>query len=222
MSFFKASNKAEDVKQSGGNHITASGVYPVNILAPIVNVSKNGSTTIDFFVDHNGQKQILYGNLRITNNDGSDNKIGSKTFNQLVIIAGLDDVAEPVEHELPIGKKEAMKTAAVLEDLAELDVLMRVQMEYGIYNGSITEKKIVKAFFRAEDKATAEEIVNKTEGGPGYARELKYVDHVTYQDGVTAEQVSQWIAANRPSGTSGSAGATATKAPSFGTKRFGK
>jgi hypothetical protein len=183
------------------------------------------------FVDHNKQKQVIYGNLRVTNNDDSPNQIGAKIFNQLMIIADLEDVADPIEAELPIGKKEAMKPCAVLEDLADIDVLMRVQMEYGAWNGNITEKKVIKGFYRADDKATAEEIVNETEAGVGFASDQKYVNNVTYKDDVTPEQVEAWIAAKRPKGTAddaaGSApaaksgGKKAAKAPAFGSKRFG-
>lgn len=224
MSFAQASKKAEDVKQSGGNHIVASGVYPVTILAPVVSISKNGSTSVDLFLDHNGQKQIVYGNLRVTNNDGSPNKIGAKVFNQLLIIAGLDDVADPIEADLPIGKKEAMKTVAILEDLCDATALMRIQMEYGVYEGNITEKKVIKAFFRTEDNATAEEIVNNADIGKGFEREQKYVNHITFKDGMTQEKVSTWIAAKRPEGTGGEGGGDSEEAPpSFGKQRsFGK
>ena len=225
MSFYTASKKKEDVQQGGSNHITGSGFFPITILAPVVSVSKGGSASVDLYVDHQGQKQIVYGNLRITNNDGSPNKIGSKIFNQLVIIAGLDDVADPVETELPIGKKGAMKPCDVLEDLADLDVVMRIQMEYSIYNGNIQEKKIMKAFFRAADNATAEEIVNEVEADnlTGYAREAKYQDNVTYKDGLDEAAITAWIAAKRPAGTGSAGGNSApAKAPSFGAKRFGK
>jgi hypothetical protein len=220
MSFASASKKAEDVKQGGSNHITSSGFYPITILAPVVNVSKGGSTTVDLYLDHNGQKQIIYGNLRITNNDGSRNDIGAKIFNQLLIISGVDEVADPVETELPIGKKEALKTVAVLEDLCDIDAVMRVQMEYSTYNGQIQEKKVIKAFFRASDNATAEEIVNESDVGAGYAREQKYADNVTYKDGLTPEAVQDWIKGGRKGG--GASAAPAKKAPSFGNKkRFG-
>ena len=225
MSFAKASKKAADVKQSGGNYINGSGIYPVNVIAPLVSVSNGGSTSVDMYVDHAKQKQVIYGNLRVTNNDGTPNKIGSKIFNQLMVIAGVDEVADPVEHELPIGKKEKMKDCAVLEDLADIDVLMRIQMEYGAWNGNITEKKIIKGFYRAEDKATAEEIVNETEAGAGYEADQKYVNNVTYKDDITPEQVAEWISAQRPDGTAGGSGDTAgsaKKAPAFGKKRFGK
>jgi len=224
MSFFTASKKKEDVKQGGSNHITGSGVYPVKVLAPVVSISKGGSTTVDLFIDHQGQKQIIYGNLRVTNNDGSPNTIGAKVFNQMMIIAGLDEVADPVEVELPIGKNSAMKTVTALEDLADIEILMRIQMEYGFYNGAITEKKVIKAFFRASDNATAEEIVNGTEAGKGYEAEMKYVNNVTYQDGVTPEQVAAWIASGRKeSGKTGdTSSATTAAAPKFGARRFGQ
>lgn len=226
-SFAKSSRKAEDVKQSGGNYINASGIYAVNIIAPIVSVSNNGSTTVDMFLENSGQKQVIYGNLRITNNDESPNKIGAKVFNQLMIIADVEDVANPIDAELPIGKKEALKDCAVLEDLADIDILMRVQMEYGAHNGNITEKKVIKGFYRAEDKATAEEIVNASEAGKGYENDQKYVNNITFKDDVTSEQVDAWIAAKRPKGTAddaaGATGGEKEKAPAFGSKkRFGK
>ena len=228
MSFFKASTDKKVLQQGGSNHITGSGLYPVTILAPVVSTSGNGSTTVDMFVEYQGQKQIVYGNLRITNNDGSENTIGAKTFNQLMIIADLDEVSEPVSAELPIGKKGAMKDADVLEDLCDVEVIMRVQLEYSAYKGNIQEKKVIKAFFRASDKATAEEIVNGSEVGVGYEKEEKYANNVTYKDNLTEEDITAWIAAKRPKGTAGGgAGASAggkKAAPSFGNKkkRFGK
>lgn len=222
MSFAKASRKEEDVKQSGGGkYITASGFYPVNIIAPFVNVGKKGAESVDLYVEFNGQKQPVYGNLRITNNDGSSNDIGSKIFNQLLIIADVDNVNDPIEGELPLGKKGAMKDCAILEDLSDIDVIIRVQMEYGSYMGSFTEKKVIKGFYRAEDKATAEEIVNGSDPGKGYEADEKYVNNITYKDGVTPEQIASWIAAKRPQDTAGNdASSTEDKKPAFGKKRF--
>lgn len=228
MSFYKAKKKAEDLKQSGGNHITASGIYPVTILAPFVSVGSKGSTSVDFFINHSDKKQVIYGDLRITNNNDSSgnevpNEIGTKIFNQLVIIAGIDDISEPVEVELPIGPKGAMKDAAILEDLTDIEVLMHVQIEYSKWNNNFQEKKVIKAFYRA-DKATAEEIVNDSKIGIGYGKSEKYFDNITYKE-VTKEEIAEWISASRPKGTAGantSAAAVGKKAD-FGKKRsFGK
>lgn len=225
MSFATASKKKEDVEQSsGGKYINRSGIFPVHIIAPFVSVSNGGSEVVEFYVEHQGQKQPVYGNLRVTNNDESVNKIGAKVFNQLMVIAGVEECSDPVEAELPIGKKGAMKDCSVLEDLSDIDVLMRVQMEYSVWNGSIQEKKVIKGFYRAEDNATAEEIVNEVTPGEGFEKDQKYVNNVTYKDDLTPEQVDQWIKDKRPKGTadSGTASESKGKTVAFGKKRFPK
>lgn len=219
MSFFKASKSKEDLKQSSGSaYLNTSGCYPVNIIAPFASVSKGGSTSVDLFVDHEGQKQVIYGNLRVTNNDGSPNAIGAKTFNQLMIIADVEEVGEPIDAELPIGKNGADTDVGVLEDLADIDVILRIQMEYSSYNGNIQEKKVIRGFFRAEDNASAEEIVNGTEAGVQYEKEAKYFDNITYKDGLDADAIAAWVAAGRPKGTAGSSG-EAPKKPAFGKRK---
>lgn len=221
MSFFNVSSKAEDVKQGGSNYINNSGLFPITIIVPIVSVNEKGSETVDLFVEYEGQKQIIYGGLRITNNDGTPNTIGAKVFNQLGIIAGLKVIEDPTEAELPIGKKESMKDCAVLEQLADMNVIVRIQMEYSEWNGDIKEKKSIKAFF-SENKVSAEEIVNNSETtGVTYTKEEKYKNNITFKDGLTAETIEEWIKADRPSGTA-KGGSTATKKPEFTKKRFGK
>lgn len=226
MSFFKASKSKEDVAQSSGTaYLNASGCYPVNIIAPFANVSKGGSTSVDLFIDHQDQKQVVYGNLRITNNNGEPNAIGAKVFNQLMIIADVEEVSDPIDAELPIGKNGADQDCGVLEDLADIDVILRIQMEYSVYNGSIQEKKVIKGFYRAEDMASAEEIVNETEAGVQYEKDSKYFDNITYKDNLDADAIAAWVAGGRTKGTAGAGGgsAAATKKPGFGKKKgFGK
>jgi hypothetical protein len=226
---FKKVSKSKEALATGGstNYLVASGCYPVNIIAPFVSTSKNGSMSVDLFIDHNGQKQVIYGNLRLTNNDGTENKIGSNVFNQLMVIADVEEASEPVDAELPIGKGEADVDCAVLEDLADIDVILRVQMQYSVYLKNIQEKKVIKGFYRAEDNASAEEIVNETEAGVQYATDSKWFDDVTYEDGLDAEAIKTWVDAKRPKGTGGGAGGTApaaaAKKPAFGkARKFGK
>ncbi|WAK44657.1 hypothetical protein vBAmePPT11V19_00031 [Alteromonas phage vB_AmeP_PT11-V19] len=228
MSFFKASKSKEDLKQGGSTgYINNSGCYPLKVLAAFVSLGNEQTQTVDLYVDHEKQKQVLYGNMRIKNKDGSTNKIGAKVFNQLIIVAGLEEVAEPVEAELPIGKEGALKDVALLEDFEDLEVYAQIQMEYSVYNSNITEKKVIRGFYRMEDKASAEEIVNGEGFGTQFEKDEKYFSNVTYKDGLDAEAVAQWIKDNRPKGTGGAGSAgtssTAKKAPSFGTKKkFGK
>ncbi len=99
-------------------------------------------------------------------------------------------------------------------------------MEYSVWNSNIQEKKVIKGFFRVEDNASAEEIVNETEAGVQYEKESKYFENVTYKDGLDADAIAAWVAQGRPKGTAGAGGAsggTAAKKPSFGKKKsFGK
>ena len=229
MSFFKSSKSKEDIKQSGGSaYVSHSGIFPINLIAAFVSVSKNGANSVDLFVEHDGQKQVVYGNMRVTNNDGGHNKIGAKVFNQLMIIAGVDSVDEPIDAELPIGKEGAQVDVCVLEELCDIDILMRVQMEYTAYNGNIQEKKVIKAFFRAEDNASAEEIVNDENIGEQFVKEGKYFDNITYKDGLDEAVINNWISKGRPKGTAGSGssasgGDAPKKKPAFGKKKtFGK
>ena len=221
MAFFTKSTKKEDLKEGGdSNYISKSGVYDITIIVPFVGGTAK-SPVVDLFIDMNGQKQPLYGNMRLTNNDGSEN-FGAKAFNKLLVIADLEGVEDPVEASLPIGKKGAEKDVVVLEDLADIDCKVRVQMEYGIYKGSITEKTVIKTFYSAEG-ASAEEIANETEQGVQLAKDAKYFDNVTYKDDLTEEAVTEWIAAKRPKGTAGNAASTTASAkPSFGKKKFAK
>jgi len=219
MSFFKVSKESKDIEEKGAsNYINKSGLYDVTILAPIVDVNEFGAPTVNFYIDYNGQKQTIYGQLRLQNNDGSE-AFSAKVFNKLCVIADIDVVEDPIEAVLPIGKDGADKDVAVLEQFADLEVKMWVQMEYGAYNGNITEKKVIKGFYRA-DGASVEEIVNETEVGVSLEKSTKYFDNVKYKDGVTSEQVEEWIKAERPKGTAGSSTTTTAK-PSFGKKKFG-
>jgi len=219
MSFFQSKKDKESIKEDvgEGKYISKSGIYDINIVAPFV-VTGNGEVMgVDFFIEYNGQKQPLYGNLKLTNKDGGEN-FGAKIFNKLMIVAGLDEVADPIEAELPLGKKGAMKDAAILEDLTDLDVKVRVQMEYSVYNGNISEKTVIKSFYTTEG-ASAEEIVNDSEIGVQLEKDTPYAENVTYKDGLDAEQIATWIAAKRPKNSVNGSN-TPTQKPSFGRKSF--
>jgi len=231
MAFAKKSVSQEDVKASASNYINASGIYDVNILAAFVNTSAEGSSVVDFFLDYAGQEQVMYGNMRVTNkNDAQgepvENKIGMKLFNHLLVVADLEEVSDPIEGELPIGKAGIDKTVAILEDISDIQIQMRIQIEYSKYLGNISEKRIIREFYRSGDNATASEIVNDAKHGEGFEKDQKYVDNITYKDDLTPDDIARWVAGGRQDGDAAKGGAakSATKAPSFGgnSKRFAK
>jgi hypothetical protein len=215
MGFAKKSTKKEDVKQSGSAYITQSGIYPVEILAAFVDTNDKESSVVNFFLNHDGQSQVIYGNLRVTNNGGEENKIGMKIFNQLLVM------------DLPISTAGADKTVAVLADLSDLEIMVRIQLEYSQYEKDmiIRETRVIKGFYRAGDNATAEEIVNDKGFGEGFEKDQKYVDNITYKDGLTEDDITAWIANDRKdtANTSKAAAKPKAKTPTFGNKKkFGK
>ena len=109
MAFFNKSVKAEDIKEGGGDskYISKSGLYDLTIIVPFLGGTTK-SPVVELFVEYNEQKQPLYGNMRLTNNDGTEN-FGAKIFNKLLIIADIEGVSDPIDGTLPIGKNKQKK-----------------------------------------------------------------------------------------------------------------
>jgi len=190
MAFFKARRTADALREQGegGNYINKSGIYPVTINFVSVQVNDKNARSLVFNVDYKGTTNILYG-LTLDNNDGSEN-FKMNIFNKLVIIAGLEVVSDPVIETRKVGKNQIEKEFSVLTDFSGLEVQIRVQEEYSIWNNELSEKLEIRGFYRA-DGATAGEI----EAGEGFGNKRKkdeeFKDAVTYKDNLTAEKVAE-------------------------------
>ena len=216
MGFFTVKTDEETVRDysgDGGAYISKSGIYEIIIKAVIVDKTQNGSEFLNLWFEHQGQEQIIFQAMRLTNNDGSPN-LGAKLFNKLCVIADFGEgteIQDPQPRMLPVGKGGEEKECMVLSEFDDMPVKMRVQFEYRIYEGKIQESKIVRNFFRFEDNATASEIVNNSEEmGKQYSKEEEIADKTSYKDGLSEEEVSQWLkdrrsgkkeAEKKPSGT---------------------
>ena len=194
MSFIKINRDEAVVKESkgGGSYLSKSGIYPVTIKFASVSINEHNARSIDFNVDYNGSSSTLYG-LKLDNNDGSENYM-YPIFNNLAIIAGLDDINEPEEQEHAVGKDNEVKSFMVLDDFTGLEVLVRVQQEYSKYNNEIKSRLTIKGFYRADDKANAFEIIKGEGFGTQHGKDLAYAEKITYKDGLTAEEVAAWEA----------------------------
>lgn len=218
MGFFKVNTEeASKVEGGGSNYVTQSGIYDIVLKALIVDVNDKGARTLNPYFSVNDQDQVIYGGIRLDNNDGSAN-FQANVFNKLCVVCGLEDIEDPVEATLPIGKGGIDKDVAVLPDFEEIPLKMRVQMEYSVYNGQIQEKKVIKTFYR-EDGAEASEILNESEVGVKLEKDQAYASNVTYKDDLTAEVVAEWIANGRTGGATGTPAKAAPKAQ-FG-RKFG-
>ena len=191
MAFFTVNTTEENVKDytgDGGKWLNKSGIYDVIIKAVIVDSTAKGSEFLNLWVEHEGQEQPIYQAMRLTNNDGSPN-LGQKLFTKLCVVVGATDggeISDPVSRMIPMGKDR--------EDFDNTPVTIRLQMEYSMYEGKIQETKSIRNFFRYEDKATASEIVNNSEEkGKQFAAEQEAADKVTYRDGLTEEDVKNYI-----------------------------
>lgn len=216
------SKNKNDIKDAGdGAFINRSGIYDVTINYVQVAETKNKAYQLNFNVKHKGMDQTIYGPI-LLNKDGGLNEITNNLINRLCIIAGMEDgqEIETETAEYPVGKEQKLMEMDVIPELTDLNVKMRIQMEYSMWNNEIQERKAIKAFYR-EDGATAAEATSGENIGKRLALdEEKYATNVTYKDGLTEADVNEWIK-SRSSGNSGSskpapAAKTTAKRPLFG------
>ena len=197
MGFFTVKTDEESVRDFSGNtkYINKSGMYELIIKGAIVDVSSGGSQVVNLWVENDGQPQMIYNAIRLTNKDGSPN-LGQALFNKLAVVCGAtegNEINDPVPMMLPIGKNSESKECMVLEDFNDIPVVVHIRMEYSLYNGKIMENKVIRNFFRFEDKATASEIVNNAENkGAQYQKECEDADKTSYKDGLTEEDITEW------------------------------
>ena len=189
------SKNAEAMKDSGngGGFINNSGIYDITLNYVQVADTKNGAKQLNFNVTHQGQDQTIYGPI-LFGKDGKLNDITNGLLNRLCIVAGMEDGQdiETEDAEYPVGKDQKLMEMVVIPELAGLELKMRVQMEYSVWQEKIQERKAIKAFYR-EDGATAAEAESGEDIGSQLAiHEEKYANNVTYKDGLTADDVAEW------------------------------
>lgn len=214
------SKKAEALKDSGdGGFINKSGVYDVTINYVQVAETKNNALQLNFNVTHKGAEQTIFGPY-LTSKKGEINEITQNLINKLCIIAGFEDgqEIETEAAEFPVGKNKVMTEMDIIPELSGLDVKMRIQMEYSKWDGKIQERKAIKAFYR-EDGATAAEAEAGENIGKRLALDVeKYASNVTYKDGLTEEDVAEWIK-DRSKGGSDNKSSASSATPKTTAKR---
>lgn len=193
MGLFKVSTKKDLVQESSGrSFIGESGIYNVTIKFASVATAKSGAQSVNFNIEYKSNEQTIYGPY-IVGKDGSSLESGLKIINRLAIIAGLGEGDEPqIETEThKVGKDKEAKEFAVITDFSDLNVKIRLQESYSEYNGEIKKSLKVRSFYR-EDGADASEIINSTEIGVQLGKDEAYAKNVTYENGLTKEEVEEW------------------------------
>lgn len=209
----KAKIDRTSVKEStgGGGYISTSGVYDVTIERASVKETTNGALSLDItLMNEAGNSTTIYNNILKTK-DGSDvdknGKMlpGMALLNKIMIINGIEELDDPEEQELKLGKDNKEVTLNVLTDLDDLPLKVQVQQEYSVIPegyknaGQISEKLVLRSVFRQEDGASAEELFADSEGEEvEFGGQLKLIQErgydtkISYRDGLTEDDVEKW------------------------------
>ena len=193
--FFTTKRDAQSLQEQTGDYINKSGIYDVIIKFASVNRGDKGSISIDFNCEYKGSETTFYG-LILTNDYGSDN-FQKPLFNKLLVILGIDALAEPTYEDHAVGKNRQVKSFAVLTELSDQPIKIRVQYSYSMWQGEIVERREIKNFYRASDGAVASEVESGENIGAQLNKDRAYENNVTYKDGLTEAMVAEWKAAKK-------------------------
>ena len=195
---FKVNASEEQMSdKTTSSWISHSGMYNVLIKHAFLSESdKSSSASVGLVLENNGQEQTIYGAIRLTNADGSDN-FAMKVFNKLCVVAGLKNEQElrTKKMVLPIGKQGTDKEVEVFTDLDNVPMILRIIFRYSVQDGIVHENKEVhNCFTIGEPHFSASELVNKVspEGAKQYKLELEKANKDVYGKGVTEEMVNSW------------------------------
>ena len=115
----------------------------------------------------------------------------------MLVILGIDALAEPTPEDHAVGKDRQVKSFAVLTELSDQPIKIRVQYSYSMWQGEIVERREIKNFYRASDGAVASEVESGENIGAQLNKDRAYENNVTYKDGLTEAMVAEWKAAKK-------------------------
>jgi len=223
---FKVNKTQEAVAEfSGSKYLNKSGIYDVVINFASIEASKAGANAVNFNVTYNGESQVIYGPY-ITDKEGNELRVGMQLVrDKLGVIADIDELTVENEEHI-VGKDKKLQEFAVITNFSDLPIKIRIQEEYSRYKGEITQKMVIKNFFR-DDGAAAEEILNGTEIGKRLAyEEATFADKVSYlpstkgaTDAPTPEEVAAWKEGKKSAKSAQTPAPTVNSTPN---KLFGK
>ena len=171
-------NEELAMKGNGGNSlgkILPTGVYDIELLTVSKQVAKTGTIGFDFSFQVEGAKypNTVYG-MWVKKADGTD-LFGMNIVQGLMGIVGAKTLTE---YDKEIEVKDGKKVVKAFKELDNAKVKVAVQKVYDYYNGKVTEKNEIKAFFSTNGKTYAETVANKE------AKQIVYYS-TKLQDGYT-------------------------------------
>ena len=148
---------AADSAQSGSK-VLDTGVYKVTVVTASKVIASTGATGIDWSIHVEGSKypNMVYGMWVFKSN-------GDRIFNMDIVdsLMGIVGVKTLTEFDKMIDVKGGTKQVTALKELDGVKCQVAIQKEFDAYNGKVTEKNIIKAFFTPDGKTYAESVGNK-------------------------------------------------------------
>lgn len=170
-----------------------SGFFEGYIVRASFKETKNGAEQIDFTLatdlKDESTYRTIYG-LTIRNRDKKENIQGMTLMKSLMIVCGLDEVANPVKKQVKRRNGETV-IENVLEDFSNMHIRWKQQREFQMYNNEIKDRLIIRKFYRGVDGATASEIINGVEPRQYYL-DIEYGVEDRF-DNVTKEEVDEYL-----------------------------
>ncbi len=148
-------NDAMSAGESTGSKVLDTGVYTVKILTASKVIASTGTEGFDWSIKAEGSKypNMVYGMWTYKAN-------GDKIFNADIVqsLMGLIGANKLTEYEKTIEVKGGKKTVTAYRELDNVDCQVAIQKSLDIYNGEVTEKNKIKAFFNLDGQTYAESV----------------------------------------------------------------
>ena len=140
---------------NSGSKVLDTGVYDVVINTVSKEVASTGTVgmTWNFSVEGSKYPNVVYGFWVQKAN-------GDKIFNMDTLqgLMGIIGAKGLTEYNKTIEVKDGQKTVVAYKELDGVKCKIAIQKEFGYYNGEVTEKNAIKAFFNEDGKTYAEAV----------------------------------------------------------------
>lgn len=183
-------NKVSEMRDGFGMN---SGFFCCRIDFIAITKNDKGSQTLNFklYNVHTSASAIAY--LRMTNNDGKPS-FQAPLLDKLMTILELNELSTNKEDVTLYFTEE---TYDVISEIKQRSVCIQLEKEWSKYNGKLYSRYNIRNFFRMNDYATANEIIDQKDFGKYFnsIKDSEYFTKVKYSN--TDEKEVQYYLKNK-------------------------
>ena len=183
MAFLQVKQESVETEATS-DYITKSGIYDITLKHVEVVNTQNGAVQVNYFFD----KAMSYGNTILGTN--GQPTFGYKILEALAATLGEEVLSDP--EPTTVQFKKGSKELSCIPELNDVKVKVWIQFKYEMYNDNITERVVVKRFYRESDGASGSEVLTGKDIGARLSKDMEFANEIKYEDGVTPEAVEAW------------------------------